>query len=69
MDFDGRVDVTTFYENNKPIKKELETQFDGKPDVIKHYKKYPAQVKPTSTAMGASIIGTLQKRQLARHTR
>lgn len=38
MDFDGRVDVTVFYdEQERVVRKEVDVEFDEKPDLFKHY--------------------------------
>jgi hypothetical protein len=38
MDFDGRTDLVSRYENNKLVRKELNTRGDEKPEVFKEYK-------------------------------
>ena len=35
MDFDGKVDVTTIYEDSKVIRKEVDLEFDERPDIFK----------------------------------
>lgn len=37
LDFDGRVDQTSFFTDGNLARKELDLDFDGKPDVIKYY--------------------------------
>ena len=37
--FDGKTDVTGFYENDQLIRKEVDLEFDQKPDMFKYYEE------------------------------
>jgi len=37
LDFDGRVDVVSFWGGAKMVRQELDTDFDGRPDILRHF--------------------------------